>query len=37
LGYKEKGVGLLLMEFYNGSESVLRVYDLEQKSENIQL
>jgi hypothetical protein len=37
LGFKEKGMGLLLMEFYNGSESVLRVYDLEQKSENIQL
>ena len=37
LGFKEKGMGLLLMEFYNGSESVLRVYDLEQKSEKIQL
>ncbi len=37
LGFKEKGMGLLLMEFYNGSESVLRVYDLEHKSEKIQL
>jgi hypothetical protein len=37
LGYQEEGLGLLLMEFHNGSESVLRVYDLQQKSEKIQL
>ena len=37
LDFKERGMGLLLMEFYNGSESVLRVYDLQQKSGKIQL